>query len=145
MSSSWIDRYASSWARHADVEDAAAIDEYLGFLDPDIRYEDVPSGAVYTGLAGVREMGSHARLMSADLQITILSVASDGATFAIEAAARGTNTGAIGPIPATGRRFVNRTVAFGEVSAAGLVTGHRDYWDLATFLGQVGVSPAPSG
>jgi hypothetical protein len=66
----------------------------------------------------------------------------DGRSFAFENIGRGTSTGAIGPLPATGRPVVRRSIAVGSVSAEGLVESHRDDGDLAALLAQLGVMPA---
>lgn len=140
MKTSWIDRYAAAWSRHADPH--GAIDDFLGLLDPDVRYEDVPSGAVFIGHDEVRAMGAFAHAMSEDMTILVVTSLCDGSRFLIESETRGTHTGPMGPIPGTGRTFVNRGVSVGELSAAGLVTAHRDYWDLGQFLTQCDVLPA---
>jgi hypothetical protein len=111
-------------------------------MSVDVRYEDVPTGAVFVGHEGIREMGAGALLMAADMSFEVgLRVAGEG-SYAFETVCRGTNTGAIGPLPGTGTAFVFRGISIGEVSAAGLVTSHRDYWDLAGLLGQLGVASA---
>lgn len=135
----WIDRYAAAWIRHADPD--GAIDDLLGFLDPQVRYEDVPSGAVFVGHDEVRAMGAFAHAMSEDMTIRVVTSLCDGARFLIESEARGTHTGPMGSIPATGRPFVNRGVSVGELSTQGLVTAHRDYWDLGQFLTQCEILP----
>jgi hypothetical protein len=114
------------------------MDDLLGLMSPEIRYEDVPTAAVYRGHVGVREMAAQAHQLSNDMTFEAANSSISGNCFAFEHHARGTNTGAIGPLPGTGKPFTLRGVAFG-VLADGLVIDHRDYWDLAGLLGQVGV------
>lgn len=59
---------------------------------------------------------------------------------ALEGIWRGTNTGAIGPLPGAGASFSFRTVSIGDVSKAGRVLSQRDYMDLAGLLAQLSVS-----
>ena len=145
MSSSWLERYVEAWRSHPQAggeggEEALAA--LLAFMSEDVRYEDVPTGAVFVGHDGIRHMGAGALLMAGDMTFEIgLRVAGER-SYAFETVCRGTNTGAIGPLPGTGTPFVFRGISIGEVSPAGLVTSQRDYWDLAGLLGQLGVTPA---
>jgi hypothetical protein len=108
-----------------------------------VRYEDVPKNAVFEGHDGVAEMCTAAFLMSSDFTFEIVSRQTDGGLYAFESTGTGTKTGAVGPIPATGRSFVLRGVSVGSVSPDGLVESHRDYWDMTGFLVHLGVLPAP--
>jgi hypothetical protein len=62
-----------------------------------------------------------------------------GAPLHPESICRVINTGAVGPVLATGRSFEFRLVSVGEVSEQGLVTAPRDYADLAGLLVQFDV------
>ena len=109
-------------------------------MSEDVRYEDVPTGAVFVGHDGIREMGAGALQMSADMTFDIVQRVTGQRSYAFETICRGTNTGAIGPLPGRGSPFTFRGVSIGEVSEDGLVVSQRDYWDLAGLLGQLGVS-----
>lgn len=85
-------------------------------------------------------MGASALLMSADMSFEIIQCVTGQSSCAFEWIVRGSNTGAIGPLPGTGRPFAYRGVSIGDIWDAGLVTSQRDYWDLAGLLGQLGVS-----
>ncbi len=147
METAWLDRYLEAWRFHPQAggdgsEGAEALRALLAFMSDDVRYEDVPTGAVFVGHDGIRHMGAGALQMAADMTFEIgLRVAGPG-SYAFETVCRGTNTGAIGPLPGTGTPFSFRGISIGEVSAAGLVTAQRDYWDLAGLLGQLGASLA---
>jgi steroid delta-isomerase-like uncharacterized protein len=145
MSASWLDDYVEVWLRHPQAGGEGgeeALTALLAFMSDDVRYEDVPSGAVFVGHEGIREMGAGARKMAEDMSFEIgVRVAGEG-SYAFETVCRGTNTGAIGPLPGTGLPFTFRGVSIGEVSPDGLVTEQRDYWDLAGLLGQLGLSSA---
>jgi steroid delta-isomerase-like uncharacterized protein len=143
MISSWLDRYVDAWIHHPEAggeTGAEPLATLLAFMSDDVRYEDVPTGAVFIGHDGIREMGAGALQMAADMSFEVVQrVAGDG-SYAFEAICRGTNTGAIGPLPGDGSPFSFRGVSVGEVSEVGLVTSQRDYWDLAGLLGQLNVA-----
>lgn len=143
MRSSWLDRYVDAWMHHPEAggeEGGEALAALLAFMSDDVRYEDVPTGAVFIGHDGIRDMGAGALLMAADMSFEIVQRVGGEGSYAFETICRGKNTGAIGPLPGNGIGFSLRGVSVGEVSEAGLVTSQRDYWDLAGLLGQLGVS-----
>jgi SnoaL-like polyketide cyclase len=143
MSSSWLDRYIEAWLRHPEAggeRGDEALTNLLAFMSEQVRYEDVPSAAVFIGHDGIRQMGAGALLMSADMTFEVGTRVAGQGSYAFETVCRGTNTGAIGPLPGKGGAFSFRGVSVGEVSEAGLVTSQRDYWDLAGLLGQLGAS-----
>jgi ketosteroid isomerase-like protein len=141
----WVEEYFAAWALHARASDPvdglAERERMLAFMDPNIVYEDVPTGQVFTGHAGVVEMGRHALSMARDIRFTCVSAQESGEQFAFETETHGTNTGPIGAFPATGRPFVLRAVSIGKRTAEGKVVLHKDYWDLAGYLRQVGLMP----
>jgi len=147
LDANWLDRYIDAWRLHAFAAGpggADAMRALLGFMSDDVRYEDVPSGGVYIGHTGIAEMCGGAYQMSSDITFDVVTRQTDGRLFAFETLCRGTNTGAIGPIPATGRPIELRGTSIGSVSADGLVEDQRDYWDLAGLLVQLGAMPMPA-
>ncbi|HEV7191617.1 MAG TPA: ester cyclase [Jatrophihabitantaceae bacterium] len=142
MDQAWLTSFAAAWCVHPEAggdTGQEALAALLAFMSEDVRYEDVPSGAVFHGHDGIRQMGAAALAMSSDITFEIVGCVSGQGSYAFESICRGTNTGAVGPLPGNGAAFSFRGVAVGEVSEAGRVTSHRDYWDLAGFLGQLGV------
>ena len=141
----WVDEYFAAWTRHAQASDAitgmADRTRLLAFIDADIRYEDVPTAQVFTGHDGVVKMGARALLMAKDIRFACISAQQSGDQFAFETETYGTNTGAVGAFPATGKAFVLRGVSVGQCSPQGKVILHRDYWDLAGYLRQIGLMP----
>jgi predicted ester cyclase len=95
---------------------------------------------VFAGHGGMHQMTESTSQMSSDLQFEVLSLVCDGRTFAFESIGRGTNTVALGPVPATGRSFEFRLASVDDVCEQGLVTAQRDYWDLAGLLAQLGAT-----
>jgi hypothetical protein len=138
---SWLDRYIETWCRHPHAsENEELFAELCSFMTLDIRYEDVPSGAVFLGHAGIRQMCAGALQMSKDMTFEAVKRVDGGMSYAFETVCNGTNTGEIGPLPATGLPFRIRGVSVGELADDGRVTSHRDYWDLAGLLGQLGAT-----
>lgn len=141
----WIEQYFAAWARHAQASDPvdglADRERMLAFMDPHIRYEDVPTAQVFIGHDGVIAMGAQALLMADDIRFTCISAQESGDQFAFETETRGTNTGAVGAFPATGKPFVLRGVSVGRRTPEGRVVLHKDYWDLASYLRQIGLMP----
>lgn len=145
MDTSWFNRYVGAWLRHALAGAPDGEGELKALLDccsPDVRYEDVPTAKVFDGHDGIRRMCEGAHNWSSDVEAAVLTRQTNGTLFAVETEWCGTNTAALGDLPATGRRFLLRMVSVGTIDDQGLVTEHRDYWDLASFLAQVGVGPA---
>jgi steroid delta-isomerase-like uncharacterized protein len=146
MESDWLDGYIDAWLPHpfaGGPQGAHALERLLRFMSENVRYEDVPSSNVFEGHDGIAAMCAGAFQMSSDLTFEIVTRQTDGRLYAFETLGTGTNTGAIGPIPGTGRRIELRGISIGSVSPDGLVESHRDYWDMAALLVQLGVLPAP--
>jgi len=142
---SWVDGYFAAWSRHAQASDAmtglADRARLLAFMSESVCYEDVPTAQVFVGHVGMVAMGGQALKMSKDISFTCISAQESGDQFAFESEARGTNTGPVGPLPATGKTFVLRTVSIGRRTQQGKVISHKDYWDVAGYLVQVGLMP----
>jgi steroid delta-isomerase-like uncharacterized protein len=144
VDASWLDRYIDAWVLHAvagTVRGEGELVSLLKFFSVDVRYEDVPSAAVFEGHDGIRRMCETANQWSSDLEFNVLTRQTDGSMFSFETETVGSNSSPLGDQPATGRRFVLRAVAVGRVDDNGVVSEHRDYWDLGSFLAQVGALP----
>jgi len=142
----WLDAYIEAWEVHPHAGGPDGADDLarlLRFMSPDVSYEDVPTTLVFRGHDGIAQMCAGAFQMSSDLRFEAVSRQLDGNSFAFESVGRGTSTGAVGPIAPTGGPIVLRGIASGTVSGDGQVTEHRDYWDMASLLVQLGVLPAP--
>jgi hypothetical protein len=109
----------------------------------DVRYEDVPTAAVFSGHEGIDDMCRAAHGWSSDLAVSVISRQTDGRRFALETRVTGTHDSSIGGLAATGRTFSLRGVSVGRATDGGLVSEHRDYWDLGSFLMQVGALSLP--
>lgn len=79
-----------------------------------------------------------------DSRATFGNVCESGNTVVIELTWRGTHTGPLqmptGPLPATGKKIELRACQVIEI-AGGKTQAIRQYFDMATFLQQLGVTP----
>jgi steroid delta-isomerase-like uncharacterized protein len=144
VGSEWLDQYIEAWLLHPYAASSAGADAMaalLAIMAHDVRYEDVPSATVFEGHEGIADMCAGAYQMSADLTFEVVSRQTDGRRYAFETIGTGTSTGSVGPIPATGQPITLRGISVGERSDEGRVQSHRDYWDMASLLIQLGVMP----
>jgi steroid delta-isomerase-like uncharacterized protein len=137
VAADWVQEFLDAW-------NARDVEAVVGFLHEDVVYTDVPLGARVEGRAAVREFAT--RIMSAyssDFRRELGEiVVADGTTYAFEWTETGTNDlGAPGSrFPRTGRPFSFPVVSIGRLRD-GRIVEHRDYWDLADYLQQVGLLP----
>ena len=142
IGANWLDTYIDAWLGHVVAggpDGSVALARLNGFMATDVVYDDVPSGARFVGHQGVADMARQAFELSTDLTFEIASRQTDGRSFAFETRGAGTNTGPLGPMPATGKPFTLRGVSIGTIGSDGRVDTHRDYWDMAGLLGQLGM------
>ena len=142
---SWVEDYFTAWARHAQASDPvnglADRERMLSFMHSDIFYEDVPTAMTFKGHDGVVEMGRMARVMANEMRFVCISAQHSGDRFGFETETYGTNTGPVGDLPATNKPFKLRGVSIGKLAPDGKVIEHKDYWDLAFYLRQIGLTP----
>jgi steroid delta-isomerase-like uncharacterized protein len=136
----WIRAYNEAWGSH-DPESV------LGFMSDDVVYTDVTLGERLEGKSAVRDYvaGLEANFSSDYRMEWGQSVATDEA-FATEWTMSGTHDRGDEErgLPATGQRFQISGVSIGR-RRDGEVVEERNYWDMAAFLSQVGLMPAPEG
>jgi len=108
------------------------------------RYEIVPTGDVFDGEEAVRRYFADTRTAFPDQRNELTALHHADAGVIVEFDLKGTHLGPLRGIPATGREFTCRTVAFFLFEDERLVC-ERVYFDAATILSQLGlVQPAPS-
>ena len=130
--------YLDAWNRH----DGAAV---ASFFTPGGAYEDVALGQRAEGTEGIRKFVDDVAVeFSSDYVMTLghRVVAEDG--YAAEWTFSGTHDGHHPMLPTTGKKYAIRGVSIGTIRD-GKIVENRDYWDMAAFLGQVGLMPAPEG
>lgn len=108
-------------------------------------YIDTGMGHTYTGVADVARFFRHMLRFSTDtlVDFTSIVVDADGLGFATEWTWSGTADGnlSLGDrlVPPSGRRYSVPGVAYCRADESGLVTYHRDYYDVRDLLGQLGI------
>jgi hypothetical protein len=84
---SQLDRYLEAWVFHCHAggpDGGDARERLVACTSDDVRYEDVPSGAMFAGHHGIVEMCAQGHHMSADLRFEIVSSVTDGRSYAFE-------------------------------------------------------------
>ncbi len=108
------------------------------------RYEIIPTGDVFDGEEEVRRYFQDTRAAFPDQRNELIALHHADAGVIVEFDLKGTHVGPLRGIPATGKQFSCRTVAFFLFEEDRLVC-ERVYFDAATILSQLGlVQPAPS-
>ena len=108
------------------------------------RYEIIPTGDVWDGDEEVRRYFEATRAAFPDQRNELIALHHADAGVIVEFDLKGTHEGPLRGIPATGKEFSCRTVAFFLFEEDRLVC-ERVYFDAATILSQLGlVQPAPS-
>ena len=136
----WLDRYLAAWVDHVRAGGpggAPQLATLSAFCAPDIVYEDVPSGSVFTGLDGLASMCGVAQMFFAEVEFVIVTRQVDDRSFAFESTGTGTSTGTLDDGDTPPRPFSLRAASVGTLNADGLVNSHRDYWDMAGLLAQI--------
>jgi steroid delta-isomerase-like uncharacterized protein len=128
-----------AWNAH----DGAAVVERM---TEDVVYINLGVGQRLEGRAAVREYVDRlATTFSSDYRLEVGTVVGDDETVAIEWTMTGTNDGADPQtgLPATGQRFRIAGVSISRMRDDH-VAESRVYWNLADYLQQVGLMPAPA-
>ncbi len=128
---------------HMESENRHEFDITLETFDHP-RYEIVPTGDVFDGPEEVRRYFEDTRTGFPDQRNELIALHHADAGVIVEFDLKGTHLGPLRGIPATGKEFSCRTVAFFLFKDERLVC-ERVYFDAATILGQLGlIQPAPS-
>jgi steroid delta-isomerase-like uncharacterized protein len=136
--SSWIRSYVDAWNAH----DVPAV---LDLMTDDVVWIDRTLGEHVEGAGAVREfLGTLETTLSSDFRMELGRSVSDEKGYAFEWTLSGTNDRADPQhgLPATGQHFDIPGVSIG-VLRDGRIAENKDYWNLAGYLAQVGLMPAP--
>lgn len=133
----WIDEYIAAW----DAHDSEAVASYMS---PDAEYEDLALGQVHRGRDEIAAFVRTSEEFSKDHHFVLVSAQSSGDSYAMEWEMLGTNTGTASGLPPTNQPFRIRGVSIGRLGREGKIVHNRDYWNLADYLMQVGLMPAPA-
>ena len=132
----WMETYLDAWNRH----DGSAV---AAFMAEDATYEDLALGVVHEGREAIESFVDEAEQFSKDYAFISVSEQQSGDRYAMEWEMFGTNTGEAGGFPATNKPYRIRGVSIGRLDAQGKIQQNRDYWNMADYLVQVGILPAP--
>jgi steroid delta-isomerase-like uncharacterized protein len=126
-----IKEWASGWSAH-DMAQVAAL------FTPDCAYEDVPTGTVNCGHEALIRFGESIFAAAPDVTYQVKHAVAVGDRGFAEWVMFGTHTGELpGFPPPNGERFRVRGASAFEVRG-GRFSRCSDYWDVATFLRQLG-------
>src|SRR3954454_19370135 len=126
---------------HMESENRHEFDVTMGtFHHP--RYEIVPTGEVHDGEEAVRRYFEDTRTAFPDQRNELIALHHADDAVIAEFWLRGTHEGPLRGIPPTGKAFECRCTAFFLFEEDRLV-GERVYFDVATILGQLGLTGIP--
>lgn len=125
-----LDEWAAAWSSH-DMDRVTAL-----FTD-DCTYEDVTLGVVNRGKEELRQFGNGFLAAMPDVKFPLHSKVVGQDRAALEWTMTGTQTGALGDLPATGKSCTVRGSSVLEVRD-GRFSRCSDYWDMMTLLKQLG-------
>jgi steroid delta-isomerase-like uncharacterized protein len=123
------------WSFHK----AGAVDELFA---EDGVYEDVASGNRFEGREAIKGFLNQNFVAVPDFKVEVTQVFSTGGMVTCEWIMSGTQTGDYPDLPATGKHFSVRGASVAEVQG-GRIVRWTDYYDMFTFLQQLGVVPTP--
>ncbi len=123
-------KYIAAWLAH----DTEAV---VSFFAEDCVYEDVALGALNRGKSEVRAFVQATLAAIPDFTIQPKSVFATVDRLASEWTMTGTQTGDFPGLPATGKSFSVPVASIMEFQN-GKIHRNTDYWNLASFLQQVG-------
>ena len=125
-----IERWAEYWSAH-DLE------RLMGLFTEDVVYEDVAMGVVSRGVAELRAFGEEVLSRFPDITFELQTVFADGTRGGGEWVMRGVRQ--VHATPVAGTRVEIRGASIFEF-AGGKIRRCSDYWDMAGYLEQLGLS-----
>lgn len=123
--------YLRAWSSHD-------VDGILSFFAEECSYENLARQEAYRGKVALRAWIDGMFAAIPDFSLEARSLFASGGWVACEWAMTGTHSGDAPGLPATGNRFSVRGSTIAEVAGA-KIKRNADYWDLTTFLQQLGV------
>lgn len=129
-----LGEYMLAWNSHD-------VDKILSFFTDDGIYEDVSLGIVKHGKKEIIEFTNSMLLDSPDVKFELKSVFGTSDWAGIEYVMSGTHVhSSIPTIPATGKTFSIRCASILQLHK-GKISRETDYYNLVTFLQQLGLMP----
>ena len=112
-------------------------------LAPDSVYDEVGTGRRAEGRAKILELLHSWKETMPDVTGTVTSALESGDQVVLEVTWKGTMTGPWGDTPATGKQQTTRAAWFVTITGDQLGES-RQYFDLLSFMQQVGLMPEPA-
>jgi steroid delta-isomerase-like uncharacterized protein len=116
------------------------VDKVTSFFTEDSVYEDIGAGNISCGKEEIRTYVRSMFDWSLDAKFESKLFFGAGNWVANEWIMSGTHSGGTPEMPATGKTFSVRGVSIAEIRDNKIIR-YTDYWNLASFLQQVGVLP----
>lgn len=133
----WMDEYLDAWNSH-DAERVAS------FMADGAIYEDVALGQRMTGHDEIVAFVNNASAdFSTDFRFETITAMSTDDWYALEWTMSGTHDRETPGLGMTNKSFSIRGASVGTLEN-GKIKLNRDYWNMADFLIQVGILPAPA-
>jgi steroid delta-isomerase-like uncharacterized protein len=134
-----VNELYAAWSLHEP-------DRIDAIFTDDAAYEDVAGGQVLRGKLEIKQLLRAAFAWAPDFRVTMTSLTIAGDTGTTEWVIEGTQTGPVragpfGELPATGRTFRLRGASI-LVFRGGRIAKVTDYYDMATFLRELGATVA---
>ncbi len=127
-----------------DAFDRNDLDRVEDLAADDFELLDVATGETFRGKEGARRNAEAWFTPFPEVEVKILNLVKSGDWEVIEAVGRGKHTGPIvtpeGEIPATGKMMELRFASIIRVRDGKIVEG-RDYYDVASLMEQLGLTP----
>jgi steroid delta-isomerase-like uncharacterized protein len=133
-----LEQVLDDWGHYWSTHDMPRL---LGLFTDDVVYEDVTMGAVNHGTAELRAFGEGFFVGFPDVTFEVTSRFACGTSGGLEWVMRGTHRGDLPGMPATGKQVNVRGASIIEF-AGDRIRRCSDYWDMVTFLKQLGLMPS---
>jgi steroid delta-isomerase-like uncharacterized protein len=110
-----------------------------------VSFNDVPQGQIVKGKTAVKDWYASWAVACTDSVAGATLVAASGDTAVFEGVYSGTNDGAFGPLPATGRSVTLPWVNVLRFGSEGRIVSGSAYYDLLTVMTHLGHVEPPAG
>jgi steroid delta-isomerase-like uncharacterized protein len=133
-----LERTLDEWATGWSTQD---IERVISLCTDDGLYEDVPLGVANHGKDELRAFGQQVFNAFPDFKIELTTHVAGGDWAMLEWTMSGTHQGDLPGMPATGKSFSVRGATALQLDE-GRISRNSDYWDMATLLAQLGLTPS---
>jgi len=130
-----VEKKLEQWAELLSSHDTTS---FLDLFTDDCMYEDVALGVTNQGKTELRSFIEGVFAAMPDFHIDLKTSFVSGDRAAMEWVMSGTHAGDLPGMPATQKRFSIRGATVAELRGT-KIRRNSDYWDLSTFLKQVGL------